>query len=451
MQRITPAQRIALLALPLLLATAFGCKREFDTPPVRSIPEGAKVNITQLRALYTSQSVLSPVHFSDTAGAITTVYGVVTADEQSGNLYKNIYVQDSSGAAICLRLLNSGGLYQGDYIRIYLPGTVLSVYQNLLQLDSVDVDNNIVKQSTGVDVTSATSIFITPASINQLATNSGYANANGIPTYQSKLVKITGVQFADSTGNLTYADAANLGTLNRDLDDCNGNTTIVRTSGYANFAGQHLPAGKGSFIGIASYYSSSGPNGLQLLVRDPSDIDMNGPRCGQAGTCVPVASVSEDFSSVVNNQTINLDCWKNTFTEGSVAWRGKVSGSDFSAEARLSLGQASTMWLVTPQITYSTSQNLSFSSAKVNWVHDGLTAWVSTDFTGDVTTETWTQVNGATIAGQADADNDWIPSGSIALSGILPSGYSGNFVVAFKYQGDAAQNTTYRVDNVQVN
>jgi len=46
MQRITPAQRIALLALPLLLATAFGCKREFDTPPVRSIPEGAKVNIT---------------------------------------------------------------------------------------------------------------------------------------------------------------------------------------------------------------------------------------------------------------------------------------------------------------------------------------------------------------------------------------------------------------------
>ena len=109
------------------------------------------------------------------------------------------------------------------------------------------------------------------------------------------------------------------------------------------------------------------------------------------------------------------------------------------------------MWLVTPQITYSASQSLSFSSAKMSWVHNGLTVWVSTDFNNDVTTATWTQVSGATIAGSADADNAWIPSGNIALSGILPSGYTGTFVVAFKYEGDAANSTTYRVDNVNVN
>lgn len=438
MQRITPAQRTALLALPLILATAIGCKKEFDTPPVRTIPEGSVVTIAQLRAMFFDQTTPTPIHFSDSAGAVNTVYAVVTADEQNGNLYKNVYVQDHTGA-ITMHLLNSGGLYQGDSIRIYLPGTVLSPYNGLLQLDSVDVDDNIVKQATGIHVAP------TPTTISALLTQTG-PNGN----LQSKLISLSGVEFADSTGNLTYANPVNLSSENRDLEDCNGNTTIVRSSGYANFAAQHLPTGKGTFIGIASWFGSGGNAGPQLYIRDINEVQLNGPRCGTAANCAPVNSLSEDFSTVSNGLPVALDCWGNTFTEGSVAWRGKVSGTDYSAEARLSLGQASTMWLVTPQINF-TGQNLSFSSARVNWVHDGLTVWVSTDYTNDVGTATWTEVTGAAIAGQADADNAWVPSGSVALSGALPSGYSGTFVVAFKYQGDATNSTTYRVDNVQVN
>ncbi|MCB0759290.1 MAG: choice-of-anchor J domain-containing protein [Flavobacteriales bacterium] len=431
MQRITLAQRLALLAVPFLLATAIGCKKEFDTPPVRTLPTGSVITIAQLKALYQG----APVHFSDTAGAVNSVYAVVTADEQNGNLYKNIYVQDHTGA-IAMRLLFSGGLYQGDSIRIYLPGTVLSPYNGLMQLDSVDVDNNVVKQATGVVIAP------TVTTIQALTSQAGLGG-----NLQSKLVTISGVQFVDSTGNLTYADPVNQTTLNRQIEDCNSNSTDVRTSGYANFAGQHLPTGKGTFTGIASWFGSA----PQLYIRNINEVQMNGPRCGSAANCTPVSSLSEDFNSVQNNLPVVLDCWKNTFTQGSVAWRGKQDGSDFSAEARLSLGQASTMWLVTPEITYSSSQHLSFSSARVSWVHDGLTAWISTDFTGDVSTATWLPVPGATFAGQSDADNAWVPSGNIALSGVLPSGYSGTFVVAFKYQGDAANSTTYRLDNVVVN
>ncbi|MBX2983670.1 MAG: choice-of-anchor J domain-containing protein [Flavobacteriales bacterium] len=429
MQRITFTQRIALLAVPFLLATAIGCKKEFDTPPERSLPEGSVITIAQLKAMYQG----TPVHFSDTAGAVNSVYAVVTADEQNGNLYKNIYVQDHTGA-IAMRLLFSGGLYQGDSIRIYLPGTVLSPYNGLMQLDSVDVDNNVVKQATGVVIAP------TVTTIQALTSQAGLGG-----NLQSKLVTVSGVQFVDSTGNLTYADPVNQITINRQIEDCNGNTADVRTSGYSNFAGQHLPTGKGTFTGIVSWFGSA----PQLYIRDINEVQMTGPRCGSAASCTPIATLSEDFSSVSNNQSINLDCWTNTFTQGSVAWRGKVSGSDFSAEARISIGQASTMWLVTPQITYSSSLNLSFTSAKVNWVHDGLTVWVSPDFSGDVTTATWTQVTGASIAGQNDADNAWIPSGNISLSTV--PGITDTFVVAFKYQGDAANSTTYRIDDVQVN
>ena len=109
------------------------------------------------------------------------------------------------------------------------------------------------------------------------------------------------------------------------------------------------------------------------------------------------------------------------------------------------------MWLVTPQIIFSGTQILSFSSAMANWVDNSLTAMVSTNFTGDVNTATWTPVTGATIAGQTNANDEWVPSGNISLASFLPSGYSGNFVVAFKYEGTAANSTTYRVDNVAVN
>lgn len=430
MLRTPILNRTALLALPLLLALSTGCKKEFDSPPVRTIPEGSVLTIAQLKALY--QGI--PVHFADSAAQ--SVYAVVTADEQNGNLYKNLYVQDHTGA-MAIRLLNSGGLYQGDSIRIYLPGTVLSPYNGLMQLDSLDVDNNVVKQATGVVIhprTTTVTTLLNPDSFGVMS------------PYQGMVVKLAAVEFASSDTGSIYAPQGSSAT-NRNLEDCNGNITIVRTSSYANFAGQHLPTGKGTFTGIASWFGS----GPQLYIRDINEVQLNGPRCGATVNCTSVNSLSEDFSTVANNATVTLDCWTNIFTEGSVFWRGKVSGSDFSAEARLSLGQASTMWLITPQINFPAAQNLSFSSARQNWVHDGLTVWISTDFTTDVSTATWTQLMGATMAGQTDADNAWVPSGNIALSGVLPSGYSGTFVVAFKYVGDATNSTTYRVDNVQVN
>jgi hypothetical protein len=126
----------AFAATVLLIA---GCKKEFDTPPVRTLPTGSVLTVQQLRDLLPAGT--QQRRFTGDS----SVFAVVTADEQNGNLYKNVYVQDHTGA-IQLRLVNSGGLYQGDSIRIYLPGTTLSLYQGMMQLDSVDVDNNVVKQ-----------------------------------------------------------------------------------------------------------------------------------------------------------------------------------------------------------------------------------------------------------------------------------------------------------------
>lgn len=430
-----PSLRPLLLALPVLLATASGCKREFDSPPVHGLPVGSVVDIAQLKAMYQG----TPVHFSDTTGAVNTLYAVVTADEQNGNLYKNVYVQDQTGA-LCLRLLNSGGLYQGDSIRIYLPGTVLSPYNGLMQLDSVDVDNNVVKQAVNV------SVAPTPASISALITDAGPGG-----NLQGKLVLLSGVQFTDSSGQLTWADPIGQQSLNRDIQDCNGNATIVRSSGYANFAGQNLPVGKGSFTGIASWFGSA----PQLLIRNINEVQMNGPRCGSAADCTPLGGLSEDFSLVTANASVGLACWINARPVGSRDWVGKVDGSLYCAEARpVSFDAANEMWLATPAITYAPGMQLTFQSSHSQWQHDGLTVWISTNVTdGDLSTGDWTQLNSAIVASQANATDEWVGSGAVDLGSSLPSGFSGTFVVAFKYTGSypASETTAYRIDQVEVN
>jgi hypothetical protein len=100
---------IVLLASGLLLS----CKKELDAPPERTLPVGSVMTVAELRELFQGE----PVRFPEDK----SVFAVVTADEENGNLYRNIFVQDHTGA-IQLRLQNPGGLYQGDSIRIYLPG-----------------------------------------------------------------------------------------------------------------------------------------------------------------------------------------------------------------------------------------------------------------------------------------------------------------------------------------
>src|SRR5690349_1969 len=140
MHRMTSLKK-ALMVLPVLALFVAGCKKEFDHPPERTIPMGSVMTIQQLKDSFALAN--APLHFTHDE----SVFATVINDEQDGNFYKNIYVQDSTGG-ICLRLLSSGGLYVGDRVRIYLPGTVVAPYAGLMQIDSVSVDNNVVKQAT---------------------------------------------------------------------------------------------------------------------------------------------------------------------------------------------------------------------------------------------------------------------------------------------------------------
>jgi hypothetical protein len=74
---------------------------------------------------------------------------IITTDERTGNFYRSHYIQDETGA-INIRLDSGVSLAIGDSVRLSLKGTILSAYNNMLQVDSVIYGKNLITQERGI-------------------------------------------------------------------------------------------------------------------------------------------------------------------------------------------------------------------------------------------------------------------------------------------------------------
>jgi hypothetical protein len=395
-----------------VLAVISSCKKEFDSPPVKEIPVGSVITLDSLRGMFTG----TPIKFTQDY----SVYGVITADETSGNLYKNIYMSDGT-AAINLRLLVSGGVYQGDSIRLYLKGCVLSQYNGMLQVDSVNTDNNIIKQASGKVVIPET------VTISQINTN--------LQQLEGHLVKIDSVQFIASDAGTTYANAVTQASASKTIEDCSGNTVILRNSGYANFAGSPTATGKGSVIAIVGDYN----NTVQLYIRSINDVNMPTARCG--GASLPYLSKNFDDGSVTSGG------WLNTQVSGTISW-GLFSGDIASISNYISPSNyACETWLISPAIDLSgaTTPNLYFESA-YKYTGPALQLMVSTNYSGsgDPNLATWTNLTSSAI--WSTGNFVFASSGAVSLNAFKVAGVR----FAYKYTGTSSSGSTWEVDNIVV-
>lgn len=411
----------------LLLAAGFAgscVKQDFDRPPINSLPVGDVYTIGQL------------IEMLNTTGATqfnkdASVYGVVTMDETSGNIYRSAYIQDETGA-INMRLKEAGGLRVGDSIRVYLKNVVLSSYNNMRQLDNVHNDSNIV--------IIANQKYRQPETV----TLSDILTGN----YQAKLVKFENVQFIAGDTSLTYSSSD--ATTNRNIEDCDGKTMIIRTSNFANFAGKNLPNGNGSLTAVVGLFNTT----WQLYVRTATEVQMEGNRCGSGGGGGndPVDGINQNFDGVTADVDISFNGWANIAEAGTRRWQGKVYQGNGYAQASGYNSNLSSMvtWLITPPVKMDQQKYLNFKTAKAFWAHDSndpLTVMVSSNFDGvNVAAATWTPIN-ATLATQSSGDNAWVESGDIDLSAFIPEG---QISIAFKYVGSGTQSTSYRIDDVYV-
>ena len=234
-------------------------KNNYPTPGVDfTLPVGHVYTIDTL--LYMQQ--MEGTHkFTQDA----SVYGIVTDDETSGNLYKASFIQDGD-KAIELYMKSTSGLRIGDSVRVYLKGATLSEYSGTPQIQDLEPKNVTIL---------ANGKFIEPAEISTTQVNN---------SYKCRLVKFNHVEFRAADRDNTYApdDAYGQFTLAQYDEDCNllDETVIVRTSNYASFAKRQLPQGNGSIVGILTYYSTG--NAWQFTIRTISEVLMDNEPCEES-------------------------------------------------------------------------------------------------------------------------------------------------------------------------
>lgn len=411
-----------IITLSVLLAVVtFGfisCKKKFDEPPVKQANDGARISIANLKAKY-SLNVNQNYRFQNDSN----LYCVVTADEVSGNLYKEVYVNDATGA-LHLSLVNSGGLFIGDSIRINLKGIYLNDDNNLIQLDSVNIEKSVVKLASGLNPKPEV------MTISQIVASTSATNV-----VQSRLVQINNIEFSSPTYT-TFADAIGKADVNQIIKSCSTPTLTVRTSGYANFAGSPLPTGNGSIIGIVSQYGTT----MQLTIRSYNEVNMNGPVCGT--TLTPGTYLNKDFEDL----SITNGGWSQQNVIGSINWTAATFGSQNFAKCTNFSGTnvACETWLISPPVSIATSTNpnLYFQNA-CNYTGSQMEVWVSTNYvSGLPSTATWVQLTPTLSPGTWS----FVSSGALSLSAYKTA----TTRVAFKYIGSATSGKTWEVDDVLI-
>ncbi|ACU08809.1 hypothetical protein FIC_02376 [Flavobacteriaceae bacterium 3519-10] len=354
----------------------------------------------------------------------------VTANDETGNLFKYIYVEDATGA---IRInINKNDLFQderfkvGKELYIKLKGLYTGANAGEIQL-GVPFNGNI-GQVLEVDVYKhffdskkpATAVVPTERTITQLTTAD-----------VGRWVKIKNVQFADADLGKPYASGS---PTNRNIEDCQGNKIILRTSHFATFAGAEIDGGKGDLYAIVSIF-----NGVyQLWIPFQYNADFDDPRCD--------GTVPATFTSIFTDGFDTLANWTAVNVAGTQVWATTTFGNPRPSAIMDGNRVVNEDWLVSKKITIT-----GFTDAYVSFETDGrftgnpLELYVTENYTGTVGTTSWTKLNAA-LDTDLNGFSGFVGSGRVSLKSYLNK----EVVFAFKYTSVAGSSTTWEVDNFAV-
>jgi hypothetical protein len=402
------------LASAVVMMVLMACEKDFDTPPPRSIPEGFRITIADLKQVYADSGEYT---FTEDYSMFVTV----TSNDVNGAYGKNGFVQDSTGAMV-LRTVAYSALKEGDYIRVALNGLTISEYSGMPQIDDLDTETNVFIQ--------ANNQFIEPLLVTIDQIN---------PSIQGMLIRMDSVEFKDDEIGQPFADSEGGNSVDHYIQDCSGNSVIVRTSGYADFADTAVPGKRGTITAVVGQFGST----MQLVFSTLADLELTALRCdGSSGDVVFVKNFEDESvtSGGWSQELVIGDSEWGTASFGGNVW-GKISNYDGSNN------NPSDAWLISPAIdlTSVNSPALSFLTT-TNYNGPALQAYISTNYntSGGVQAATWTELSAAL----SPSNGGWqdTPSGLIDIAAFATD----NTRIAFRYTGSGSDGATWEIDNITV-
>lgn len=311
------------LSMLLMMVIAVGCNDKFDMPPLAVPTADLKPNITiaELKAKYWQDAR----NYIDTIKEDLVIHGWVTSSDESGNIYKSLYISDgTAGLSISINGNSLNTTYRvGQEIVINLKDKFIGKYNGQQQLGypawyeagkaweatflSLEMWESMV-QLNGLPEPERAEV---QPEVVKISDFQGKTDKETLLKYQGKLIRINGVKFPDADGSVPYSEADK--TTNRNIQDADGNVVILRNSNYANFRAEALPMGEGDVIGLLSFY---GADTWQLYIR--STDDCIGFSTDTKGTEKDPYTIAEALAAKAEGKSISSK-WFRGYAVGAVA------------------------------------------------------------------------------------------------------------------------------------
>ena len=380
--------------------------------------------VAEVKQLYTTGN------YNQIAGNFY-VKAKVIANDETGNLYKYVYVEDETGG---IRVnINKTNLYQDA--RFYIGKNVIIKLKDLYigksggEFQLGQPFNGNIGQIAELDVYKY--FFDTKEELTKVT-----ATEKTIPQFTTddvgKWVKIKDVEFIDTDLGKSYASGT---TTNLTLQDCSGNKILLRTSNFASFAGNQVDNGKGDVYGVLSIFNGT----YQLWIPYRYNADFDNARCD--GT-LPV------YETIFSDGFTNLSNWTATNVTGTQVWTTTTFGNPGPSAYMDGNRLLNEDWLISKKIAIpaSTHKEVFFSfETDARYTGNPLEVYVTDNYTGTVSTTTWTKMT-------ANFDTDLAAYAGFVNSGKVDvTSFKGkDLVVAFKYTSVAGASTTWELDNFAV-
>ena len=411
--------------------------------------------------------------FDINENAPTYVEGYVVSSDATGNFYKKLIIQDkaenpTAGIEIVLNKTSLSETYDiGRKVYVKLDGLSVSYDDGENSYNTSPMNGVAGKYVLGildgdrVDDIPSTSIknHIIRSSIvaTIIPSSISLSDINGV--HINTMIQLSSAQILKSDLNKTFA-----GEPNDEFDgfrtilECNTEKTIqLQTSTFASFKSNIVPSGKGIFRAVLS--KDYRAEFLVVIANTPSNLEFTNVErcdppvldCGDEAVGGNIILFEEDFEDITSTAAITNAGWTNINTYGgsTVYSSNSFSGNSYVQIAAYNSNESPLeAWLITPEINLdaTTDEEVTFETNTGYDNGPALTAYISSDFNGDLTTATWIQLDAVLSEGPSNGYNNFIGSGAINISCL-----TGTFHVAFKYQGAAnGISTTFQIDNVRV-
>lgn len=431
--------------LPLLAIVVLGasCMDEHDDPVILD-SDGSNIHAsTTIKALKEKYADIIADNGLVEIEDDDTIRGVVIGNDESGNIYKQLFVQDETGG-ICVSIDGNGmntDWHVGQRVAIYLKGLYIGGYGELPQLGYAytnDEGNTQIGRMSPF-VWQAHSTRIGEARPEYIPEPTVITSADEFTDdMTSTLVSLQGMHF-ENPGIFTFADyeADDPATESRTMFFADDTEVTVRTSRYGSGLAQMvIPGGVGTFNGILTTYRGE----WQITARTADDVGDDFEHYELPNTFIK-ETFSEDLgvftSYSAQGHETEID-WIIDYSSACV--KGYVDGQNVDAVTYLVSQPVNLSGVPAAYVCFEHAINY----ADLDRISEQHQLLVSNDFTGDVDAATWTMMP----VYQASGTSFTFSSSGRA---IVPEQYLADGVVfALRHTSTTGEGSTWEVRNFAV-